>query len=141
MSTSAPTALDIAWFAGIIDGEGCISVKKNGNKLGWFMRLEVFNTCDLLLQKSAAILDGLNVSYGYETLTPKRMSALSKKQVKRISMSKTADIVTVLKAISPHLTSKKEKALKLIAFYETRIKGTKWTEEEHFYVQSIFKAV
>ena len=105
------------------------------------MRLEIFNTCDLLLQKSANILKELNVSYGYETLSLKRMSPLSKKQVKRISLSKTADIVVILKTIAPHLTSKKEKALKLIAFYEPRKKGTRWTEEEHLYVQSIFKTV
>ena len=56
-STSQVTTEELAWAAGIVDGEGCIGLSKI-SKCHWSLRLSVGNTDIRMLDKLKALFNG-----------------------------------------------------------------------------------
>lgn len=102
------TELDLAWLAGIIDGEGCIRIRKKSNKLHWFITI-LINSSDLYMIPHVndlipGTISRFCKSYGSDQLgweiTGKRAYYL-------------------LKDLLPYLRVKHEQAAKAIEFHET----------------------
>jgi hypothetical protein len=58
----APGETDLAWLAGVLDSEGTVSLV-NGPRRNPQLRLSIYNSSDLILDKVAKILCSLNVPY------------------------------------------------------------------------------
>lgn len=101
---------DLAWLAGIIDGEGSILLGSKGHRgkhLGYHglqigATIHVTNTCGNIISKCEEILDTLGVSFHVADKT----TPSNKTQVWRIDISKMSEIQTLLEAIMPFLISK-----------------------------------
>lgn len=96
--------VDLAWAAGIVDGEGCITlqtVKSSAGNLCYVLRLTVNNTSLLMLQRLVEIFGG--------TIIPKKRGlARHKPQWSWQVCSKKAE--AVLTQVAPYLVNKREEA-------------------------------
>lgn len=119
---------DLAWLAGIIDGEGSILLGSKGHR-GEFpgynglmigATIHVTNTCGNIISKCEKILDALGVSFR----TSDKTTASNKTQVWRIDMGKMTHIKTFLTAVSPYLVSKHGQADIVLRFVTRRMART-----------------
>ena len=101
---------DLAWLAGIIDGEGSILLG-SGGKRGQFpgyhglqirATIHITNTCANIISKCEEILDQLGVSFHVADKT----TASNRTQVWRIDIGKMEHTQRLLEAIMPFLVSK-----------------------------------
>lgn len=62
ITVDAATELDVAWLAGVIDGEGTIALTTSaaGNPT---LRFHVYNTNRAIIQKTRSVLDRIGVEY------------------------------------------------------------------------------
>lgn len=98
----APT--DLAWAAGIVDGEGCISLHtvKTAGGVCYVLRLTVANTSPLML-------DRLHHIFGEGNTVPKKRASEHHRQSWHWQVcSKQAE--RVLRLIEPYLINKREEA-------------------------------
>lgn len=117
-STETPTALELAWTAGILDGEGCISAYtrkssngKSGQKLHQFV-VTVTNTDFRIPMKLLKLFGGqLNETHGAR-LKPQWNEALRWCVYQR-------QAAAVLEAVMPYLVSKREQAEVALEFIAT----------------------
>jgi hypothetical protein len=59
--TMTPSDTDLAWAAGIMDGEGCIAIKLDSKKPGWTrheLKVDVTNTNEPIIRKLQAMFGG-----------------------------------------------------------------------------------
>lgn len=120
----------IAWLAGIVDGEGTISIclcnRKNAVHSKFKPCFQISNTNVALLRKASEIIESLCGLYPHWVLTNKRM--LECKVAYRISMSSQGRLLMILPRLLPYLTAKHEQA-ELALDYCTRRKertGRHW---------------
>ncbi len=109
---------DLAWLAGIIDGEGCISldVKKAINEKFYIMpKVRIINTDVRMIQKASRIYSALNVVY-YYNINRKRKEHY--KDQLAIIISSQGSSLKILSAILEFLANKQEIAKKMIAVLE-----------------------
>jgi len=99
-----PTATDLAWAAGIIDGEGCISlhIVKSSRASCFVLRVSVANTSVLMLSHLREIF-GCGT-----TVLQQRAAAHHKPRWNWQVCSKQAE--TVLRQVEPYLVNKREEA-------------------------------
>ena len=105
---------DIAWLAGIIDGEGCFSVKRpivrqSGKRVGYKTSYQVWvvlcNTSKAMVERAAQILDGLGVHY-----QPIRRVWKGKNATRWqywLHVARKDDVLRLTEALLPHLTAKR----------------------------------
>lgn len=97
---------DKAWFAGIVDGEGCISIIKRGNH--FVPSVKIANTNELLINKCKQVLDEAEIKY-YLAFSD-RKDRKNAKPAWELVMESRVRVVPVLTLILPYLVSKKEQA-------------------------------
>lgn len=132
---ATPSETDLAYFAGIIDGEGWIGLLKKLRKNRWITYhpcIRVTNTDPNIIEKIQSVWENLGVrGHLYEhTQGP---SIVNGKPVMYIQIQKHSLIKITLEALIPFLVGKKARAIMLLRF----IDGTVDREEAH---QAIKKA-
>ena len=102
--------VDLAWLAGIIDGEGCLSLdlKLAGNGKPYLSaKVRVINTDVRMIQKCARVYIDLNVVFYYSI--HRRTQAHYKDQT-AIIVSSQGSSLKILEAIWPYLANKQATA-------------------------------
>lgn len=110
--------VDLAWLAGIIDGEGCLTVdlkKADNGKFYLQPKVRVINTDVRMIEKVARIYVALNVVFFYN-INKKRKDHY--KDQTAIVISSQGSSLKVLKAIRPYLANKQKIADAMIEVIE-----------------------
>lgn len=117
------TLTDISWLAGIIDGEGSISMFRDKKGKNTVM-VNITNSDLLLLNKCKKIVSIIlnkeikiytKNCYVYQVVKPK-------KQVYTIEIRHFKNLSSLLRLLLPYLTSKKQKAEMAIVYLDVRMK-------------------
>lgn len=106
----------LAYIAGIIDGEGCISLSKE-KKTGYFIPSVFVGMCD------AMCINLLHVYTGLGSLSHRAASQGGKKPVYIWQVRGRLEIYLLLKALRPYLVVKRKQADVMLEFVERRILG------------------
>lgn len=104
-----PTAIDIAWLAGIVDGEGCFSVKnpiKRGNgRRCHQVWLVICNTSKPMMDRCKWIMEGL---LGKSVSMRKVWKGKKATRYQYwINIGHKADLLFITEELLPHLTAKR----------------------------------
>lgn len=126
---------DIGWLAGIIDGEGSITIvrpkKVTTNQILYGVYIV---GGDLSLMTKSINLINLLATEGKPIILQekkyKKGLFKTNKKMYQLCIRKQSTIVNVLRDCTPHLTEKKAKALKLLNFLDNHKKGTHFKEGE-----------
>ena len=134
MPTSARTLteaqkLDLAWLAGFVDGEGSIGVRKNPRGSGWSPIFTLWNTCTKSLLRARGIIESHGIVTGGQTDAPK-LSALAKKPIHRVVITKTSDVISLLELIKSYSITKRDNYDALLSIYSDRRSGSRWAEDD-----------
>lgn len=97
-----------AYFAGIVDGEGCLRIEKNSKRACFSPMITVVNTNPILIDKLHFFFGGYVGSYQYGN------SRWKLSYVWRITGSNAIDLLSQL---MPYLVVKKAQAEQLMAFW------------------------
>jgi hypothetical protein len=113
---------DAAWFAGLIDGEGTITVFKHEESTGWKLGpiLSVVNTDPNIINQVQKLAEGENVNFTLFTrvhANPKHATAY------QLNMRNVNYIVKMLNIILPYLIGKKAQAEICLRFCKSRLKN------------------
>ena len=119
MDNPQVTATEIAWLAGIWDGEGTISVCY-GQKHIASPRVSVVNTNPSIIRRVCEILDGLGIGH---RLLEKGQGGFpgSHKQCWIITVERLANAARFLLHLDPYLIGKIEQARLLRRFLDSRL--------------------
>ena len=109
---------DLAYLAGIIDGEGCLGahlINKARNPYGGNVsfKLAIDNCSICLIEKIQSYYEEMNLKYHMEI---GRIRPNSTKQAHRIVIYSMYDIAKLLRAIYPYMISKKKEAELMIGW-------------------------
>lgn len=130
-------ATRLAWLAGIVDGEGTISIysqpchhiRKDGTRSlvlkAW---LCVVNTNEHIIHEVTSILDEIGVTYYVGVHSP----VLNRKTVWRVALTSGKQVVPALKAILPYLVGKAEQARLVIETSERKAQFRKGSAARAF---------
>jgi hypothetical protein len=114
---------DIAWLAGIIDGEGSFTVTKNkyapDKPPSVKAALTIPNTDERIILKSVQILERFEVSFYISDHAAKN----TRKRYWVVAVSKLSDLMRLTERLIPHLSGKKEQALLLHRYTSLRQTG------------------
>lgn len=115
--------MDIAWLAGIFDGEGTITMTKNhGTKHpDWNARkseMSISNCDERLIVKCVSIIESNGIRPYITCIVPKKRGSL---KAYRVCVSKLADTKRLAELMLPHLTSKLEQATMMIRYSTSRL--------------------
>lgn len=113
---------DIAWLAGIVDGEGCFSVKrpivrktyKPGRVTSYQVWLVVCNTSETMVLRVSEILRGLGVAH-----QPIRKVWKGKKATRWqywLHVARKSDLLRATEALLPYLVAKQDEA-RIVAWF------------------------
>jgi hypothetical protein len=109
--------VDLAWLAGIIDGEGCFSiygvVRKDAVSPSPSANLTITNSNCLLLDRCKEILDELNIKYLYND--PKNGHQRGRK-VMRIRVKNYSSMRKLIELTLPFLVGKATQARVMLEF-------------------------
>lgn len=103
--------IDLAWLAGIIDGEGCFSIysvtRKDANIPSPSAYLSITNSNCLVLERCREILEGLNIKYLYND--PKNGHQRGRR-VMRIRIKNYSSLQKLIEMLLPFLVGKIDQA-------------------------------
>lgn len=103
--------VDLAWLAGIIDGEGCFSiytnVRSDAENSSISASLTITNSNKLLIDRCMEILDSLDVKYYYHD--PKNGHQVGRR-VMRIRIKNYSSLKTLVELLTPYLIGKIDQA-------------------------------
>jgi hypothetical protein len=129
----------LGWIAGIIDGEGSITVTSNPaskrqlNSFGQLQpKLTMWNTDQRLVSEFMDILDENNIPHHVFTQKP-RGKNINKKVQFRVEIHGLKRIMKALPPIIPYLISKRGEAEAIMAFCASRLsrqQNSPYSEEE-----------
>lgn len=155
MGNPQPNLLEIGWLAGIIDGEGTITVckthRKNPNaNLLFSPRVQVINTNADIIQKVCEILDVHNISFSIQEV----QGHLGSKQIWRVILTRMSEIAKLMNLIKSCLVGKRSQAELMSRFVDSRLRkynGSKmgagltnkdkmYTDDEIRYLSEIVQA-
>jgi hypothetical protein len=135
MDNAEPTPSDIAWLAGVIDGEGSIIMNKQKGNAPHFC-INVANSCPILLDKVQRIF--LQITGELYKVSEKKVYNNSivkpSKPCYQIGFRKGESILKTLSLILPHLTTKKNRASLLFDFLTVRLSERK--NNQYFMAES-----
>ena len=117
---------DISYLAGIIDGEGTITLIRSSNPLRINPVLYITNTNHDLLGKCSNTIEQITNEPVYKRVTDQRGNT----PVYRLQIAKRASIQAILKAIAPYLVAKKQQAYLVNHFYNIKLPKGHWSEEQ-----------
>jgi len=124
MDNQQATEAKMGWLAGIIDGEGCITMRVYKRTTGNYWRscalIVITNTSKIMLEEIHQILSSLRVGHFFredsrKTVTKKRIFSLRIDGLKRCQK--------FLPLIIPYLIAKRPQAEVLLRFVNRRIDG------------------
>jgi hypothetical protein len=122
MDNQQATAIDLSWLAGIWDGEGTISVRKNHKNCQYSPRLQVVNTNPAMIRKICEIFDSLNVRYYlYEKKQSPGAVLRATRQCWALHVQTLSHGAILLNALLPYLVAKREQAILLKRFIDSRL--------------------
>lgn len=136
----APADVDLAYLAGIIDGEGSVAMRRNGNKKQlWFTpALNIYNTDRDLIYWCRDVLQalGAGVHVGQHT------RAHGRKVQYVLTIQRMESLLNVLPRIIPFLRQKKYRAELLLEFSQRRIgrKGEQYSSHDLEVVALVYEA-
>lgn len=126
--------VDLGWLAGIVDGEGCLTVDlkmAHNGKMYLMPKIRVINTDVRMIQKVARIYSELGVVF-YYNINKKRKDHW--KDQTAIIVTSQGSSVKVLNAILPHLANKQviaQRMLDVIEFVRKQPKGGNTTSHDY----------
>ncbi len=109
---------DLAWLAGIVDGEGCFSVKRPiarqgahrcGQRTSYQAWLVICNTSEPMMRRVRSIYDALGVTGAKPRRVWKGKKATRWQHW--LEIAQKHELLRVTQAILPHLTAKRDEAL------------------------------
>lgn len=110
---------DLAWLAGIVDGEGCIYGhwlnRRNATGGNVCVEIRIQVTSLTMIAKVGEICRELGVVF---TVDEGQMRPKSTKPAHRINIRRQADVVLFLRNIQPYLVVKAEEARTAVSWYE-----------------------
>lgn len=110
---------DIAWLAGILDGEGSIGIQN-----GMPRYIEFYNTSELLINKIVAVLDFNRIPYKrFEKFVKSQLINRKTVKILTVRVSRIQHMKRLSELLLPHLTCKQNKAT-LILNFKSRYKTT-----------------
>lgn len=114
---------DIAWLAGIFDGEGSITVTYNGRTKHPEMNarktaMTIANSDERIILRSVNILESIGIHPYIGCLEPASHQRLKRW---RVAIAKRSDIQKLTELLIPQLTAKKEQAILLNRYVSSRI--------------------
>ncbi len=120
MDNAELTSTNIAWLAGVYDGEGSLSFFRFRNRN--CVVVNITNTDLTLLEKARKIMSSITGREFkiYKKNWNKTKIFKSNKQVYSIECNNYLHTYKLLKALLPHLTSKKQKAENAILYLQIR---------------------
>lgn len=126
------TPTEIAWLAGIIDGEGTIGFyrinPKNGSgrrSASCMVSLRISNSDPRIVQECQRVM----VCLTKRTSIPISTHAHPQRRLEyKISLNKQADIASLLQSVLQYLVGKKDQAMLLIKILTERTVGSRWSE-------------
>jgi hypothetical protein len=125
MGNQQVTQTDLAWLAGIWDGEGTISIRRVVQKKAktpqYSPRVCVVNTDTKIISKVRSLLDSIGVRYYFAERDPGSFPG-SNKQQWVISIDTLSHAKTFLVHIRPYLIGKSFQADCILEFCERRLK-------------------
>ena len=105
--------VEIGWLAGVIDGEGSITLARRSDSHAFHVWLTITNTCLPLLERAMDIMVRLGaekVYLHYNDRRHLRIGATQKRPCYRIYVGTLPGITTILRAVLPQLTAKRPQA-------------------------------
>ncbi|HLM01391.1 MAG TPA: LAGLIDADG family homing endonuclease [Pyrinomonadaceae bacterium] len=109
--------VDLAWLAGIIDGEGCFCIFTNSRKdainSSISANLSITNSNCLLLNRCREILDALEIKYFYQD--PKNGHQRGRR-VMRIKIKNYSSLQRIIELTLPFFVGKAEQAKLVLEF-------------------------
>ena len=152
MGNQQVTQTDLAWLAGIWDGEGHFSIRrtvlKHGNTPQYSPRLGVTNSNVQILTRVREILDALNIGYYFREKEEGGFDG-SHKQTWLIAVETMVNAIKVVAAIRPYLVGKGFQADCIMEYCERRIKfadrktgnkARKYTPRDYELVGKVYEA-
>ena len=121
MDNQQVTREEIAWLAGIWDGEGTISVRHNTKIHQFSPRMHIVNTNSQIVLKSLKILEKIGAT-PYLREKGKGGFDGSKKQCWILGVDTLAKSKIILEKLLPYLVGKKPQAEILLRFVNSRLK-------------------
>lgn len=107
-----PTEAQLGYVAGILDGEGSISLSRSKDKRYYFSQVRIFNT-DLRILEAVQEYMGSNI-----VIHNDHSKVDTWKTCYRIEINAHSKIKEFLLQVLPYLVGKREKALVMLAFCE-----------------------
>lgn len=152
MGNQQVTQTDLAWLAGIWDGEGHFSIRrtvlKNGNSPQYSPRIGITNSNVQILTKVREILDALDIGYYFKEKEQGGFEG-SEKQTWVVSVETMINAVKVITAIKPYLVGKIFQANCILEYCERRLKYAdrkkgnaerKYSERDFDLVRKVYEA-
>jgi len=114
---------DVAWLAGIFDGEGTISVTRNGQTKHPEMNarkteMTIANGDERIILRALEVMESIGIKPYVGCLEPASHQRLKRW---RVSVSKRSDVLILTGRLIPHLTAKREQAMLLKRYVASRI--------------------
>jgi hypothetical protein len=111
---------DLAWLAGIIDGEGSIGVGYRESKNSYQTQIQLENTNVALMDRAVSIAESVGVNPRLTTRVKNQLKNPKWKVSYRYCITKHSEIELLLQALIPHLTAKKAQAILLLEWVQDR---------------------
>lgn len=117
MNNQQATLTDLAYLAGIIDGEGWVGLQKRLQKrwITYKPALRVTNTDANIINRIYEIWEKIGVS-GHIYENEQSSSVPNGKQIMNLQLNKGTDIQKVLEQVIPFLVGKKARAIMLVRY-------------------------
>ncbi len=114
------TEIELAWFAGFIDGEGCISIRtdRDSRKIRRLVSsFEICNTQKELIDKCFEIANKIGVTLRIRN----RVDSKVKKPIWKADTHRHAKVKKLIEPLIPYIVGKKQRAEIVVEFINTRI--------------------
>lgn len=112
------TQLELAWLAGIVDGEGSFTMSYSKNKKAFTPKIAIANTDEKIISKAVTILDTIEC---FMYVNNKTQGHLGKKPVWYIQIERFKNIRKFLEYMLPYLIGKKAQGELMLRFVNLRI--------------------
>ena len=114
---------DVAWLAGIFDGEGTITVTRNGStkhpeQNARKTEMVIANGDERIILRAIEVLESIGIKPYITCMEPASHQRLKRW---RVGITKRVDVFTLTGILIPHLTAKKEQATLLKRYVASRI--------------------
>jgi hypothetical protein len=130
MDNAEPTPVEIAWLAGIFDGEGSVILqRRNGTDRRASVGFHITNSDMSMLSKCQSILQ--RITNRPVVLHKKKMydysTVKSNLDIYTIDLRKQSDLSKIFTLLLPHLTAKRRKSEMVLEYVNLRISEIKRT--------------